>query len=133
VTDKPLRIALLVLRLTLGIFLLQWGLEKFIAPGNTPAIWGYFYGIAMPESAAYLFGAAEVVIAACIFLGIARTVAYGTAMILHAVSVVVSWRQLIDPWADPYNHLFIAGLPVLGGFIALFLLRHHDRGVLDRS
>jgi hypothetical protein len=43
--------------------------------------------------------------------------------------VLVSWRQLLNPWADPANHLFIAGLPVLGGFIALFLLRHRDRGV----
>ena len=31
--------ALLVLRVTLGLFLLQWGLEKFIVPENTVGIW----------------------------------------------------------------------------------------------
>jgi hypothetical protein len=31
------------------------------------------------------------------------------------------------------NHLFTAGVPVLGAFIALFLLRHWDKGILDRA
>lgn len=131
--DKSVAYALLILRITLGIFLLQWGVEKFVVPSNTPAIWSYFYGLNVPQTTAYFFGAAEIAIAACLFLGVFRTMAYGAATILHAISVLVSWRQLIEPWADPANHLFIASVPVLGGFIALFLLRHLDRGVLDRG
>ena len=123
--------ALLVLRITLGLFLLQWGVEKFVVPQNTVAIWGYFYGLNVPQALAYLFGAAEIAIAACLFLGLFRTAAYGAALALHAVSVLVSWRQLLDPWGDPANHLFIAGIPVLGALIALFLLRHWDRGLLE--
>ena len=61
--------ALLVLRITLGLFLLQWGVEKFVVPQNTVAIWGYFYGLNVPQALAYLFGAAEIAIAACLFLG----------------------------------------------------------------
>src|SRR5688500_17238006 len=117
-TDEALRRALsralLVLRVTLAIFLLQWGIEKFVVPENTVAIWGYFYGLSVSESLGYLFGAAEIGIAVCLLLGIFRTLAYGAALILHAVSVIVSWRLLVDPWGDPANHLFIAGVPVLG-------------------
>jgi putative oxidoreductase len=69
----------------------------------------------------------------CLFLGILRTAAYGAAAALHAVSVVVSWRQLLDPWGGDANHLFIAGVPVLGALIALFLLRRWDRGTRDRG
>ena len=127
---RALRHALFVLRITLAVFLLQWGIEKFVVPSNTVAIWGYFYGIDVSEAVGYVFGVAEIVIAVCILMGAIRTVAYGAAMVLHAVSVVVSWRQLLHPWADPANHLFIAGLPVLGGFAALFLLRHWDRRLL---
>jgi putative oxidoreductase len=123
--------ALLVLRITLGLFLLQWGVEKFVVPQNTVAIWGYFYGLSVPQGLAYLFGAAEIAIAGCLFLGLFRTAAYGAALTLHAVSVLVSWRQLLDPWGDPANHLFVAGIPVLGALIALFLLRHWDRGLLE--
>lgn len=118
--------ALLILRLTLGIFLLQWGIEKFVVPANTPAIWGYFYGIGIPEASANFFGIVEIAVALCLFLGIFRTPAYGTAALLHAVTVLVTWRQLLHPWADQVSHLFIAGVPVLGAFVALFLLRRWD-------
>lgn len=124
--------ALLALRVTLGVFLLQWGLEKFVVPGNTPAIWSNFYGLSVPPLAAYAFGAVEIFIALCLFLGAFRTVTYGAAVFLHGVSVLVSWRQLIAPWADPANHLFIASVPVLGAFVALFILRKWDRGAFDR-
>lgn len=123
--------ALLVLRITLGVFLLQWGVEKFVVPQNTTAIWGYFYGLNVSQSVGYLFGVVEIAIAICLFLGRSKTVAYAAALGLHAVSVIVSWRQLINPWGDPTNHLFIASVPVLGAFIALFLLRHWDRGMTN--
>lgn len=123
--------ALLVLRITLGLFLLQWGVEKFVVPGNTVDIWGYFYGLDVPQILAYGFGIVEIAIAGCLFLGLFRTVAYGAALALHAVTVLVTWRPLLDPWGDPVNHLFIAAVPVLGALIALFLLRHWDRGVLE--
>jgi uncharacterized membrane protein YphA (DoxX/SURF4 family) len=129
---KALPRALLALRVTLGVFLLQWGVEKFVVPENTPAIWGYFYGLSVPQALAYLFGAVEIAIAICLFLGVVRTVSYGAALALHAVTVVITWRQLLDPWGDPINHLFVAGVPVLGAFLALYLLRSWDRGVLDR-
>ncbi len=122
--------ALLVLRITLGLFLLQWGIEKFVVPQNTVAIWSYFYGLNVSPILGYVLGAVEIVIAACLFLGIYRTATYGAALALHAVSVLVSWRQLLDPWGDAANHLFIAGVPVLGALIALFLLRHWDRSRL---
>jgi uncharacterized membrane protein YphA (DoxX/SURF4 family) len=125
--------ALLVLRITLGLFLLQWGVEKFVVPQNTVAIWRYFYGLDVSHTLGYVFGAVEIAIAGCLFLGLFRTAAYGGALALHAVSVVVSWRQLLDPWGDAANHLFIASVPVLGALIALFLLRHWDRGIFIRK
>jgi putative oxidoreductase len=122
--------ALLVLRITLGLFLLQWGVEKFVMPQSTVGIWSHFYSLNISQALAYVFGAVEIAIAVCLFLGVLRTAAYGAALALHAVTVLVSWRQLLDPWGDPANHLFIASIPVLGALIALFLLRHWDRGML---
>ena len=125
--------ALAILRVTLGIFLLQWGIEKFVVPGNTPAIWGHFYGVNVPLGTAYLLGAAEIAVAVCILLGVFRTVAYGAGLGLHTLTVLVSWRELLNPWGDPINHLFIASVPVLGAFIALFLLRHWDRSLFANA
>ena len=124
--ENKTAIALLILRITLGIFLLQWGIEKFMVPANTLMIWGHFYGISIPSSAATIFGFFEVALALCLFLGIFQTPAYLAAAVIHAVSVLVSWKVLIDPWGGPMNHLFVASIPVLGGFIALFLMRGLD-------
>ncbi len=126
-TDTQISRALLVLRFTLGLFLLQWGIEKFVMPGNTPAIWGYFYGINIPEASAYLFGVIEIGLAVCFFLGLFPAIAYGAGVALHTVSVLVSWNPLLHPWADPTNHLFVASIPVLGAFVALFMLRQWDK------
>lgn len=130
---KALRWSLLVLRITLGLFLLQWGVEKFVVPENTTLIWGHFYGLNVSQAVGYAFGVIEIAIAVCLFLGLLRTIAYGAAVLLHAVTVIVTVPQLLNPWADPVNHLFIAGVPVLGAFVALFLLRYWDRGVFDRN
>jgi len=129
---KALHRALLALRITLGLFLLQWGVEKFVVPQSNIGIWNYFYGLDVSVALGYAFGVAEIAIALCMILGLFRTVVYGAALILHAVTVLVTWRQLIDPWGDPINHLFTAAVPVLGGFLALFLLRHWDCGLFAR-
>jgi putative oxidoreductase len=62
-------------------------------------------------------------------------VSYGLGTIAHGISVLSSWRQLFDPWGlvsgGPPNHLFLAGVPVLAAFIALYLLRARDTWTLD--
>ena len=130
--SKALFRALLALRITLGLFLLQWGVEKFVVPQANVFIWAHFYGVNVSQALGYAFGAAEIAIALCMILGLFRTIVYGAALFLHAVTVLVTWRQLIDPWGDPINHLFTAGVPVLGAFLALFLLRHWDRSVMGK-
>jgi putative oxidoreductase len=60
-------------------------------------------------------------------------VAYGAALGLHTVTLLVSWRELLNPWGDPINHLFIASVPVWGAFVALFLLRHWDRSLVGNA
>lgn len=132
-TDTSMGYALLVLRIGLAIFFLQWGLEKFLVPESTIGIWQFFYGVAINKSASYVFGAFEIILALCILFGLFKTVAYAAAAIIHAITIVVAWRPLFDPWGDPVNHLFIAGVPVLAACIALFLARRHDTLTLGGS
>ncbi|MGH7614405.1 MAG: hypothetical protein ACREMW_10255 [Gemmatimonadales bacterium] len=129
------RWALAVLRLSLGVFLLLWGLEKFAIPTTTVGIWHKFYGLGLAASLVPLVGALESVLALAITGGLWRRASYGLGLVLHAVSVLSSWRQLIDPWGlrsgGSPNHLFLAGVPVLAGFVALYLLRERDGWTLD--
>jgi putative oxidoreductase len=129
------RWALAVLRVSLGVFLLLWGLEKFAIPATTVTIWARFYGVGLAASLVPLVGALESVLAVAITVGLWRRVTYGLGLLLHAVSVLSSWRQLLDPWGlrsgGPPNHLFLAGVPVLAGFVALYLMRARDAWTLD--
>ena len=105
--SKALFRALLALRITLGLFLLQWGIEKFVVPEANVFIWSHFYGLDVSLALGYAFGVAEIAIALCMILGLFRTIVYGAALLLHTITVLVTWRQLIDPWGDPINHLFL--------------------------
>jgi putative oxidoreductase len=129
------RIALALLRVSLALFLLLWGLEKLVLPAATVRIWGTFYGIQIGRAIVPVIGLLEAVLALAIGLGLWRRVSYGLGTLVHGISVLSTWRQLIDPWGlffgGPPNHLFLAGVPVLAGFTALFLLRERDTWTLD--
>ena len=129
---RTLTRSLLVLRITLGIFLFQWGIEKFVLPSNTPMIWGYFYGLTIPEWMAYGFGTVEILLAVCYIFGLFPAIAYALGVIIHTITVLVSWKALLNPWADSASHLFVASIPVLGAFVALYLLRAWDVPMLAR-
>lgn len=103
------RWALVILRASVGAFLLL-GIGKLAISSNLPG------AVAMLEG----------VLAAVIVLGVGRRWSYGAALLVHVGSLLLFWGQLRDPWG-----VALAGLPVCGALIALYLLRDHDAWALD--
>lgn len=131
---RRIPLALAILRITLGGFLLLWGIEKFVVPAATVAIWEQFYLVPIGGAMPYVIGISEILFAVWFLLGWKRRVVYGIAVGIHGISTVSTWRQLIDPWGLIWggnNHLFLAGVPVLAAFIALYLLRDLDLWTVD--
>ena len=127
-------LALAILRASLGGFLLLWGIEKLLIPETTVAIWEHFYFTQIAATLPYVIGVVEILFAVWFLLGWRRRLVYGIGVILHGITVLATWKQLIDPWGliwGQNNHLFLAGVPVLGGFVALYLLRDLDRWTVD--
>jgi len=126
--------ALTILRVALGVFLLVWGLEKFIVTERSVAIYGYFYGVSASTAVAYVLGALESVLAVAIIVGAFRRWSYGIGLLVHAGTTIVTARLIIDPWGlisgEP-QHLYLAAVPILGAFAALYLLRDLDSFSLD--
>src|SRR5919198_3504091 len=120
--------ALLILRFFLAIFLLQWSIEKLILPNAAARIASSFYGVTLAVSASYALGVAELIVSVALLFGFYRTISYGLSLLIHTVTVIVSWRQLFDPWglAKVGNHLWISTWSTWGGFAALFLMREWD-------
>lgn len=131
--ERSTALGLLVLRLSLGIFLLQWSIEKLVLPGATIRIAQSFYGMQLSTGVAYLLGIAELVLSLALLAGAYRTLSYGLSLLVHTTTVAVSWRQLLDPFgfAKIGGHLWIATWPVWGGFLALFVMRHSDAYTFD--
>ena len=117
--------ALFMLRVGLGVFLLLWSIDKLIAPESTVTIFSHFYSLSISVSLARVIGVAELLLSVSIILGFRKTITYGLGTALHAVSTLSTYDQLLSPFGR--NHLFIAALPVLAAFVALFLLRKQDR------
>jgi uncharacterized membrane protein YphA (DoxX/SURF4 family) len=121
--------SLVILRVALGVFLLVWGLEKFILTSRSIEIYDYFYGMAASEAFAYVLGGLESLLALAIIIGAFRRWSYGIGLLVHAATTVATFRLIVDPWGlisgEP-QHLFFAAVPVLAAFIALYLLRDLD-------
>lgn len=104
-----------------------------MVPGATVRIAAHFYGFALPEAAPAFMGSAELALSLALLAGLARRLVYGLAIVVHATSTLAGWRQLFDPFgiARPGDDLFLASVPVLGAFIALYLLCGFDTYSLD--
>lgn len=127
-----LALPLLLLRLSLGVFFLQWGIEKLVIPGTTTAIFRNFYGLAVDGVLPSVLGGAQIALALAFIAGVAPRVSYGLMTLLHCVTVIVTIPRLISPWNPVSNHFFIAGVPVLAAFVTLYLLRDDDCWTLPR-
>jgi hypothetical protein len=124
-SNSELPVALFILRLGLGVFLLLFGIDKLIVPENTVDVFAHFYGLVISHGMAYGAGVLEILLSLVYLAGWWKTLTYGLALLLHAVSTLATYQELLAPFGA--NHLFLAALPVLAAFLSLFLLRRHDR------
>jgi len=117
--------ALFLLRVGLGFFLLLWSCDKFAEPGITANIFQGFYKIPISTPAAYVIGSIEALISMLFIAGAWRSYTYAIGLALHGISTFASWRQLTSPFSQGH-HMFVAAIPVLTAFIALYILRDRD-------
>ena len=73
-------------------------IEKLILPNATASIAQNLYGMAPAAAASYALGVAELVLSLALLFGLYRTFSYGLSLLIHTVTVIVSWRELLDPW-----------------------------------
>ena len=121
---RRLAVSLFILRIALALFLLLFGIDKLAATETALEVFAHFYGLSVSTPVAYTAGILEILLGLAMLAGLWKTVTYGSGLLLHAISTLATYEQLLSPFGE--NHLFIAGLPVLAAFVTLFLLREHD-------
>lgn len=121
------KLALLLMRVTFGLFLLAWGVNKIVNAEGTSGIFAKFYGVEqLGMTSASVLGGLQIVLSLCIIAGFFKTISYGAGLLIHGVSTIATAGHIAMPLAEGSNLLFMAGLPVLGAILGLFILRQHD-------
>lgn len=124
--DRSLLISLAILRLSTAFFLSIWAIDKILNTSRAGKTFSKFY-LSVDESTVILFlGCIQLLIILMFTVGLFKFFTYGAVLLMHTVSVAASYQIYMDPLSRP-NILFWAAIPVLGGMIALFLLRNQDR------
>jgi putative oxidoreductase len=124
--DQRAKTPLLILRVTLGLFLLQWGIEKFIMPDTSAMIFAGFYGIdGLSHTIAYVLGGLQCAVAVAVIAGFQKRISYLLAFLIHSVSTLSTIPNMLDPYSSG-NHLFFTGVPVLAAMGLLWYLRDYD-------
>jgi len=105
----------------------MWALDKFVNPEHSAAVFKKYYMIGdLGQSASYVVGGVQMLLLFAFLFGIWKTWTYGIIFILHSISTVSTWKQIMAPW-EGTNLLFYAAIPMLCAIAALWLMRKEDR------
>lgn len=115
---------LFCLRIGLGLFLALWAIDKMVAADLNAHMFGETYLVMLNPSVMIIIGAIELVISLLFMLGVHKLLTYGAGILLHGFSTVANFHYLLYPFGE--YHLYIAEVPLLLAFVALFLMRDLD-------
>lgn len=133
-------LALLALRVSLGMLLVWWGLSRIVQPGSGVGIQKKFYHELFPDIALqHAFGYVEAAIGALVAVGLLRRFVVPAQLAITGFSAVMIWSALIDPFGlwlpvakiAPIQHLFYPSVIALAGAGVVIAFRDRDRFALD--
>ena len=124
-----LPLALLVLRLSVGAFLVVWASLKFLRPEWMVNVFRNTYGIVEAEPFwAYFVGAAQMALVVLFVLGLARALVYPLVTLMHGTGIVgAALGGALWNFTDYPNNLLWTSVATLGGLVTLSLLWREDR------
>ena len=126
--------SLLLLRVSLGLLMLIWGVDKLVNVRHGLAVSQHFY-LGTFDSAPLLqaFGVAQMALGVLILLGVARRVAYPGLLAITGVTLLGVWRSVVDPWEwwlEGANVLFYPSLIIFAASLVLWAFADEDRLVV---
>ena len=127
--------ALLFLRISLGLLLVIWGIDKFADVEHGLAVSNHFYfGVFSRPLLLRVFGVIEIVSGVLIMIGVLRRFVYPILLAITGVTLLAVWRSVIDPWGwwlEGSNVLFYPSLIIFAASLVLWAFR--DERDLSRA
>jgi putative oxidoreductase len=129
--------SLLLLRISLGLLLVIWGIDKLVNVKHGLDVSEHFYfGAFNSTLLLQAFGVLEIASGVLIILGVARRWVYPILLAVTGVTLLGVWRSVIDPWGwwlEGANVLFYPSLIVFASSVVLWAFRDEDRLALARD
>ena len=124
--DSKLALALLLIRIGVGIVFFMWTIDKLMNPEHTARVFAAFYMIdSLSTAASYVIGSLQMLVVLAFLAGALKKYSYMAVFIMHLISSLSTYERYFDPWTGT-NLLFFAALPMLAGCWALWSLRDQD-------
>lgn len=146
---RRLSLALLIIRLSVGAFLLVWASLKFLRPEWMVNVFQNTYKLGwVTQDHAFIVGSLQMLVVIVFIFGLWRTVTYAFVTLMHSAGVIGTLLGgnllfkggLINALSSgtfeigyinfPANLLWTS-VATLGALVALFILRHHDGYSID--
>lgn len=126
--------SLLLLRVSLGFFLVVWGLDKLVdvKHGIGVSDWLYF-GLFSSELLMRAYGVVEILVGLLIVLGIGRRATYPILLAITGVTLLGVWKSVIDPWGwwlEGTEALFYPSIIIFAASLVLWAFAEEDRLVI---
>jgi putative oxidoreductase len=127
--------SLLVLRISLGLLMLIWGVDKLVNVEHGMLVSEHFYlgAFSMPELL-QAFGALQMALGLFIIVGLFGKYLYPILVVITGVTLLAVWRSIVDPWGwylAGANALFFPSLIIFAGALVLLAFRDLDTVSLD--
>ena len=123
------RWGLFALRVTTGLLLVIWGLEKPVEHGvRVPAIVHQVLG--------HVLGVLEPVLGVLVVVGLWRKKTYPVVFVVLAIATLAVWRSVLDPWGwflEGANVLFYPLVIIVAGAAVLWGTQDEDTLTLDHK
>jgi len=128
--------SLLVLRISLGLLMLIWGIDKLVNVEHGLEVSKHFYlDLFSSTTLLQAFGALQIILGLAVVLGWLRRFAYPVLLLITGATLLGVWRSVVDPWGwylEGGNVLFYPSLIIFAAAWVLYCFRDEDTRALDR-
>ncbi len=128
--------SLLFLRVSLGLLLVIWGLDKLVnVKHGLEVSEAFYFGAFSVPALLQAFGVVQIVAGLLVVLGLARRFVYPFLLAVAGVTALGVWKSIVDPWGwvlEGTTVLFYPSLIILAGSLVLWAFREEDTLSLDR-
>ena len=119
--------SLVLLRVSLGLFLVVWGGDKLVNADHAVAVSeGFYLGLVSAPALVTLGGLLEIVAGLMVVAGWGRRVAYPFLVLVTTATLLAVWRSIVDPlglFLEGGNPVFFSSLVIEAGALVLWAFR----------